>query len=285
MAPNLLDYEHLISNIEDKEVFVIQHANSFPVKGKDFIMPAMVIAINKKGHSSLQYDRKEVKFHQNDVSIVLPNHIIKTNTISNDYDVVLIFISPSFIEDLRYRSLTYDYMKYHADPSCHLTEDQIYHLLQVVDVMKNLSEENISHKHDSLIYIVNIFFELLNNYRHEQDMAQPGVTRKNDLFNRFCDLLATHYTESKEVAFYADKLCLTPKYFSKLIRDVTNQSAGAWITNYVVTMSKQLLTTRPDLNIQNISYMLGFADQAAFSRYFRRATGMSPKRFKELDTK
>lgn len=276
--PNLIDYEHIISITETEDIYIVQHANGFPVKGNDFVMPAMAIALNNRGHARLQYDHIEVTFNPNEVSIVLPNHIIKTHEISDDYDVTLVFISPSFIDDLRYRSLTYDYMKYHNNPTCQLNENQMDKLLHVVDVMKIISEENIAHRHDSLNYIINIFFELLNAYRHDNDNI--NITRKEDLFNRFCDLLAKHYAESKEVAFYADKLCLTPKYFSKIIRDVTRQSAGAWITKYVVTSAKQLLSTRPDLNIQSISNMMGFADQAAFSRYFRRATGMSPKDFR-----
>lgn len=277
----MLDYGQIISDSEKKEVIVLPHANTFPVKGKEFILPAMAIAINRRGYASLQYDRSNVEFHPNDVSIVLPNHIIKTNEISKDYDITLIFISQAFLDDLRYRSLSYDYMKYHRNPSCRLTQEQISQLLNVVDVLSTISEEdNIKHKHDLFIYSINIFFELLNAFSKEEDDTHSVATRKDDIFNRFCDLLAKNYTKSKDVSFYASQLYLSPKYFSKIIRDVTHQSAGAWITKYVVTSAKQLLSTRPDLNIQSISNMMGFADQAAFSRYFRRATGMSPKDFR-----
>ena len=278
---NTTDFEQIVSAAKNKEVFIVKHANSFPVNGKEFIMPAMTIALNERGNACLQYDRAEVNFCPNDVSIVLPNHIIKTKHISNDYDVTLIFISPSFVEDLKFRSLTNDYTKYHRDPSCQLTKEQMSKLLNVVDVMKIILEEDIKHKHDSLNYIINIFFELLNTFWHDKDDTLTIATRKNDIFNRFCDLLAKHYAESKSVAFYAEKLCLTPKYFSKIIHDIAHQSAGAWITRYVATMAKQLLATRPDLNIQDVCNLMGFNDQAAFSRYFRRATGISPKEYRD----
>lgn len=284
LAPNLLDYEHLLSTIENNDVLVVQHVHDFPAKGKDFIMPAIVIAINTNGYARIQYDKTEDDFLQNEVSIVLPNHIIKAKETSDDYNITLVFLSPVIVDDLRYRSLTYNYIKYHQSPSCQLTKDQIEKLLHVVDVIKIISESNVTHKHDSLNYIINIFFELLNEYRNDNSDYTDAVTRKDDLFYRFCELLVKNYTVSREVVFYADKLCLTPKYFSKIIRDVTHQSAGTWITNYVVTIAKQLLTTRPDLNIQDVSNLMGFSDQAAFSRYFRRSTGMSPKKYKELNT-
>lgn len=41
-----------------------------------------------------------------------------------------------------------------------------------------------------------------------------------------------------------------------------------------------LLHTRRDLSIQAIADLLGFVDQASFSRYFSRETGQSPTAFR-----
>ncbi|MBQ3733187.1 MAG: AraC family transcriptional regulator [Bacteroidales bacterium] len=48
----------------------------------------------------------------------------------------------------------------------------------------------------------------------------------------------------------------------------------------VVAEAKMLLHMRRDLTIQAIADMLGFEEQATFSRYFRRETGMSPTEFR-----
>lgn len=264
--------------IKDVAVF---RTNKFPAYNQDIITQSLVIAINLNGSCSVLYNNYKDAFSKNEIAVVLPNHIIRATESDDNYDVMLLVISSSFIDEFKYRSLSHDHIKFHSTPSVKLSDSEIETMVNVAQLLKQVSESNIEHRHDILINLLNVFIELLRSYRLAHNTEVAKYTRNEDLFNRFCELLAKHSTESREVLFYADKLCLTPKYFSKIIHDVTNQSAGVWITNYVTTISKQLLTTRPDLNIQSISNLMGFNDQAAFSRYFRRAAGMSPKEFRE----
>jgi AraC-like DNA-binding protein len=85
------------------------------------------------------------------------------------------------------------------------------------------------------------------------------------------------------VGFYAGLACLSTKHFSDVVKQETGHTAAYWIHRQVVVEAKMLLHMRRDLTVQAISYMLGFDEQATFSRYFRRETGLSPSEFRSTD--
>jgi AraC-like DNA-binding protein len=74
---------------------------------------------------------------------------------------------------------------------------------------------------------------------------------------------------------------LTPKYFSAIIKKETGASAIKWISEYVTVQAKQLLDVRTDYTVLQVSRELGFSDQASFSRYFRKYTGMTPREYRD----
>ena len=82
------------------------------------------------------------------------------------------------------------------------------------------------------------------------------------------------------MGFYAAQACLSPKYFSDVVKQETGHTAAWWIHSHVVAEAKALLQLRRDLNIQTVADMLGFADQAIFSRYFHRETGLYPTEYR-----
>ena len=81
------------------------------------------------------------------------------------------------------------------------------------------------------------------------------------------------------MAFYADQLCLSPKYLSKLIKEVSGKSAPEWINAYVMLEDKHLLKYT-DISIKEIVFKLNFSNQTVFYKYFKAHTGMTPTEYR-----
>lgn len=79
--------------------------------------------------------------------------------------------------------------------------------------------------------------------------------------------------------YYAEKMFITPKYLSVLIREATGHSAVDWIDQYVILEAKNMLRYSGK-NIQQIAYDLNFSNQSAFGKYFKNITGVSPSEFR-----
>ncbi|KAA6344491.1 Arabinose operon regulatory protein [termite gut metagenome] len=69
--------------------------------------------------------------------------------------------------------------------------------------------------------------------------------------------------------FYANKLCITPKHLSKVIKESSDRSAIEWIDSYVMLEAKALLKST-NMTIQQISDELNFPSQTFFGKYFKR---------------
>ena len=97
---------------------------------------------------------------------------------------------------------------------------------------------------------------------------------------KFLSLVQINYKEQRGLEFYADKLCFTPKYLSKVIKENSGTSANDWIDNHVVLEAKALLKST-NMTIQQISDELNFPSQSFFGKYFKRHVGVSPKEYKK----
>ena len=106
------------------------------------------------------------------------------------------------------------------------------------------------------------------------------LSRADDIFNKFIVLLAEYHMKERGVGFYAEKLFLTPKYFSKLIKAASGRSAPDWIDTYVIVEAKNYLKYT-DMSIKQIVYALHFPDQPSFTKYFKSHTGLTPAQFRK----
>ena len=75
--------------------------------------------------------------------------------------------------------------------------------------------------------------------------------------------------------FYADKLHLTPKYLSKIIKEASGRSGPDWIDEYVILEAKNLLRYSK-MTIKEIVFALNFPNASVFHKYFKAHTGLTP---------
>ena len=104
-------------------------------------------------------------------------------------------------------------------------------------------------------------------------------SRGDELFFRFRQLLAEHYRESRSVAFYADKLCVTPRYLTDIVQGHYGKSPKEAIDTYTV-MQIRLDLLQSDTLLSDIAFKYNFSSPAFFSDYFRRNAGLSPQEYR-----
>ena len=113
-----------------------------------------------------------------------------------------------------------------------------------------------------------------------QRVQNPTVSgRQAELYNTFMALVAEHYKEARDVAFYADKMHMTPKYLSQITRKITTKPPKQIIMDYVMReVERDLLVT--SMTIQEIAYQYGFESQALFCKFFKNQRGCAPTEFR-----
>src|SRR5690606_1440231 len=108
----------------------------------------------------------------------------------------------------------------------------------------------------SLIYIV---LNEVEDIHQRQNPGPPAAIDKDaHILSQFKILLAQHFIDERQVSFYADKMHLTPKYFSTIIKDVSGKTAGTWINEMLLLESKVRLQNK-DQTIAQIAYDLNFS--------------------------
>jgi AraC-like DNA-binding protein len=277
-------FEEAYRTIEKKEVAVIRDVHGFPARDKDIISPYLMLFICHSGSSRALYDMREVVFRPNEVAMILPNHIIHPIECSPDYSITVIIHSIAFEQEMTRERMTHDRNKFHASPACMLTDEEMAHYMKAVELLEIISETPVSrypHRHDMLLAQTDIMTDMLDACRRDMDQDAKPIDRNHSIFNVFCNQVAIHYREQHEVAFYAENAHLTTRHFSVIIKEVIGLSASDYIEQYLATQAKNLLATRPDLSVQQISDHLGYADSPSFCRFFKRMTGIRPKEFRK----
>lgn len=115
----------------------------------------------------------------------------------------------------------------------------------------------------------------------EDDTIQSGgLTRAEELFIRFKRLVHQHCKEQRSIPFYADQLHVTPHHLSALIKKISNQSVMYWINRATIQEAKILLKTN-ELMAYEVADRLKFPTASAFSKFFKRETGITPRMYQE----
>lgn len=142
------------------------------------------------------------------------------------------------------------------------------------------SSEVIQHLISSVLYFLgDLWARKLD--KNEDKTVTKHTARSRSIFNSFIKLVRENYSSERNMAFYANKLCLTPKYLSKIIKEISGKSAPEWIDTYVVMEAKNILryTTTP---IKEIVFLLNFPNQSVFYKFFKVHTGMTPSQYRNL---
>lgn len=245
----------------------------------------------RKGHFSLDVNLNTYDIHENSLLVVVPGNIVKLSAYKEDHigDAELLFalVSKEFLSSIRFdfNKVFQDTIRMWKNPcitlqgeELELAEDYFRLTRKLLSSHQNNKREILGSLLTSFTYVtLDVWTRQLASAQNEESQASVRV---NQVFERFIELVTEFHTQERGMAFYADKLCLTPKYLSKLVKLSSGRSAPDWIDSFVILEAKNMLKYS-DKPIKEIVYLLNFPNQSVFYKFFKAHTGMTPSEYRK----
>lgn len=267
----------IVSNNNDKPFIDINFEHPFSFKG-------IVFVICLKGSGRVKIDFKEYCTKENSVLTVLPNQIVEGVEHSDDFFIELLAFTFDFLSDIPIPK-DFDMPRRVAQhPMLNIQEEDIQNLLRyhsfIIDTFNNKKSILFEQIIKGLLY--SLLMEIMILYTEQEDTGQKEKTslRREEIVTQFMELLKDHYKVGRSSSYYADKLCITPKYLSSTLKKVTGRSINSWIEDAVLIGAKILLKST-NLTVLQISEELNFPNSSYFGRFFKKQTGITPKNYRD----
>lgn len=250
-----------------------------------------VAAYCRKGHFKCTINLKEYEIQDGMLAVNTPNNIIQLEPIDQTGDIVeltILAVSPQFMATLSsdLDKIFTDALSMLKSPIMKMGPEEVelsMHYFQLIDTVINTDS---MYRNDSVSYLLTSIFYLIGGmlmkrleYEAENN-ENTASTRHKRVFEMFVELVEKHHNEERSVGFYADKLCISPKYLSQIIKNVSGFSAPDIINKYVILEAQHLLR-HTDMSIKEISDQLNFPNQSFFYKYFKQHTGCTPNAYRQ----
>ncbi len=237
------------------------------------------ITIATNGSARVLINLIEYTFRPNYISLISPGSIVQIIETSHDFDAHMMALDLNFLPISGKEEFFTHFLQQKKNLLLPLTTEEQVQIENFITVMWSVLQEPVFRKE----VIQHLLAGLLYNIEYIKGKGEAELsplTHQNDIFQRFISLVNTYSKTERNVSFYADKLCLTPRYLNTVIRQTSQQTVMDWINQSIILEAKVLLK-HSNLLIYQISDGLNFPNPSFFCKFFKRITGMTPQEYQK----
>ena len=133
--------------------------------------------------------------------------------------------------------------------------------------------------HEQKLLLMAVTYRLCSIFSASFLKEGKEMRRKIETFEMLVKLIEENFMRERSVAFYADQLCITPKYLSVIVKSVCGKTVQQLIFKAIIRRSIYLMKNT-DKTIQQIASDLSFPNASSFGTFFKKHTGLSPKNYR-----
>lgn len=250
------------------------------LSGKKNSYPDMIIImLCLKGNARINVRFAEYVMKENTFLAIAPGIPFYSIGESSDFRIDIIAIQEHVFDKLSHGIIKfYFYRILYDNPFLKIPAEKMKMCMKIHYYLKNFVEQendNFFKKQITAKFLDILFFEACNIILHKPDTRSSRARHKDEVTGRFIKMVEQNFRKNRKVEFYADKLNITPKYLTAILKITTGKTATKWIDDYTILEAKTLLRTGT-ATIQEISYDLGFTTPSHFAKFFKDRTGITP---------
>ena len=238
------------------------------------------IAIITNGRARVLINLIEYIFRPNYISLIAPGSIIQIIETSQDFEAHMMAIEHNFLPVSGKEEVFAHFLQRKKNLLLPLTTTEQVQIENFITVMWDVLQEPVFRKEVIQHLLAGLLYNIEYIAKNKGQSESSPLTHQNDIFQRFISLVNTYSKTERNVSFYADKLCLTPRYLNTVIRQASQQTVMDWINQSIILEAKVLLKHSNRL-VYQISDELNFPNPSFFSKFFKRMTGMTPQEYQK----
>lgn len=273
----------------DSDLFLIENGEKLTkIKIGTVEVEAIIVVFCLSGAGKVTMNGTTHQLSSNQLILGM-SHTVYSNymKLTDDFQVKIIGISTRALNSSVFmtKNIWKDFYFLLNNPVLDIDKNDIQLFSQYYELanLKIHKERSPFHKAIMMSLVHAVIFELLAiiNKVESMDFHEDDPSSQSDLlFKNFLELLAEHEGRIRSVQDYADMLCVTPKYLSQVVKQVSGRTAISIIHETTVhSIVRQLKYT--DKPIKEISDSMGFPSATFFGKFVKKYLGVPPKKFRD----
>ena len=203
--------------------------------------------------------------------------------LSRDFNGMGIIVSDDFFNEIvkDVHELSTLFLFTRANPVCHLTQQECDNIVDYFRMLKQKTDDLKHHFRRETVrsLLTTMIYDLSNIIFRMQTTVDRRQTRGEAIFTQFLQLVELNFRHERRVSWYAKQLCISPKYLSEIIKQVSRRTPNDWIDNFV-TLEIRVLLRNSTKSIKEIAQELNFPNQSFFGKFFKEHVGLSPSQYR-----
>ena len=272
-----------VSHVDD-DLLLIEDLSQVPKASVPRRNHDIIIGLCLVGESNYTLNTEEHIVRPDDALIIPNGQVIDSCVRKPGTSGVGIMMSPDFFQevvgDMREISSLILFSRNH--PVFRLSARERVSIMNYFRLIKEkVDDDALLFRKDVVRHIVAAMIcEIGNAIDRIQHNSEPAATRADAIFTDFIRLVEQNYKQERRVSWYGEQLCITPKYLSEMVKQVSRRTPNEWIDTYVTTeLRVQLRSTTK--SIKEIARDMNFPNQSFLGKYFKEHVGMSPMTYRK----
>lgn len=268
------------------ENFIVGDSTQVPksvFKEYPMVFDGLILGICLKGNAKVKINFREYELTPNTIFTILPSEIFESEGATDDFFAEVLAFSIDFFIGLPLPE-DFDILENISNsPILRVSEKGMEDVIEFHSfIVKAFNREKHAYTHKVVrALLLALLIELGTMYKEKKIEKNKATSRSEEIVNRFFIVLRDHYKKERSASFYADKLCVTSKHLSSVLKKVTGRSINVWIDEAVIIGAKMLLKTS-DLTVLQVSEEMNFPNPSFFGKFFKQHVGMTPVAYREM---
>lgn len=255
-----------------------------PIPREPTSMSFILMALCKHGKAQYSIDTREQTVKPGDLLFISERHIVDNYMASPDFECLCIMVSTEFYHGFiqNVKNVSSLLLFSMNNPVVSLTPREIQVYGNYYQTIREKMSDRGHHYRINLVkaLLLAMFYDMSNVIWRVEQQESKSQTRADVIFANFIRLLEQHFRQERRVSWYAEQLCITPKYLSEIVKQVSKRTPNEWIDNYVILEIRVLLKNSTK-SIKEIAEELQFPNQSFLGKYFKEHIGVSPSQYRK----